>query len=156
MFLPCLHGGRVAGKTGTGKEEGMRSYLDGGLTVEELGGDAAAGLFRAGDARGGVAWLGRGEPSTYLHAFEFRAAGDRRGFNEHAGHHERLYVFSGTLRMLASLGAERVEVTLEAGHLVTIAPGVAHGFVAESPVFGISFGSGTDPVHDSIPRPDLG
>lgn len=134
----------------------MRSYLDGGLTVEVLGGDAAAGLFRAEDARGGVAWLARGEPLAYLHAVEFRAAGDRRGFHAHAGHRERLYVFSGSLRIVAERGGETVTVDLPAGSLVTFAPGVAHGVTALSPAFAISFGSGTDPIADSQPRPDLG
>lgn len=134
----------------------MRSYLDGGLTVEVLGGDAAAGLFRAADARGGVAWLARGEPFAYLHAVEFRAAGDRRGFHAHAAHRERLYVFSGALRLLAEAGGETVDVVLEAGSLATFAPGVAHGLIAESPAFAVSFGSGADPIHDSTPRPDLG
>ncbi|HEX6041003.1 cupin domain-containing protein [Longimicrobium sp.] len=134
----------------------MRSYLDGGLTVEVLGGDAAAGLFRAADARGGVAWLARGEAYAYLHAVEFSAPGDRRGFHVHAGHRERLYVFSGTLRLLAEAGGERVDLVLEAGSIVTFAPGVAHGFIAESPVFAVSVGNGTDPIHDSTPRPDLG
>jgi quercetin dioxygenase-like cupin family protein len=133
----------------------VRSYLDGGLTVEVLGGDAAAGLFRAEDARGGVAWLARGEPFAYLHVVEFRAAGDRRGFHAHAGHHERLYVFSGTIRLVAAAGGERVEVPLHAGALATFAPGVAHGLTAESPALAISFGSGTDPIADTVARPDL-
>lgn len=134
----------------------MHSYLDGGLTVETLGGDATAGPFRTADARGGVAWLVRGEPFTYLHAVEFRARGDRRGFHEHAGNRERLYVFSGTLRLLAEAGGETVALTLEAGSLATFAPGVAHGLIAESPALAVCFGSGTDPIHDTTPRPDLG
>ena len=134
----------------------MRSYLDGGLTVEVLGGDAATGLFRGEDARGGVAWLARGEPYAYLHAVEFRAAGDRRGFHRHAGHRERLYVFSGTLRLFARRGEETVEVDLVAGSLATFAPGVAHGLIAKSPALAVSFGNGTDPIADSIPCPELG
>lgn len=134
----------------------MRSYLDGGLTVEALGGDAAAGLFRAEDARGGVAWLARGEPFAYLHAVEFRAAGDRRGFHLHAGHRECLYVFSGSLRLVAERAGERVEVDLPAGSLAAFAPGVAHGLVATAPTLAVSFGSGTDPIADSEARPELG
>jgi quercetin dioxygenase-like cupin family protein len=134
----------------------VRSYLDGGVTVEVLGGDSAAGLFRAGDARGGVAWLTRGEPFHYLHVVEFRAPGDRRGFHVHQGHDERLYVFSGTLRLIAEHKGEKADLLLEAGSLVTFLPGVAHGFVAESPVIAVSFGSGTDPMTDTTPRPDLG
>lgn len=134
----------------------MESYLDGRLSVEVLGSDAAVGLFRAGDARGGVAWLARGEAFAYLHAVEFRAPGDRRGFHVHAGHRERLYVFSGTLRLLAEADGETVSLMLEAGSLATFAPGVAHGLIAESAAFAVSFGSGTDPIHDSTPRPDLG
>ncbi|HEX6372055.1 MAG TPA: cupin domain-containing protein [Longimicrobium sp.] len=134
----------------------MRSYLDGGLTVEVLGGDSAAGLFRAWDARGGVAWLARGAPFDYLHAVEFSGAGARRGFHVHRGHSERLYVFSGTLRLLAELGGETVDLQLDAGSLATFAPGVAHGLIAETPAFAVSFGTGTDPIADSTPRPDLG
>lgn len=134
----------------------MRSYLDGGVTVEVLGGDSAAGLFRAGDARGGVAWLMRGEPFQYLHVVEFRSPGDRRGFHVHHGHHERLYVFSGALRLIAEHKGVKVDLLLDAGSLVAFLPGVAHGFVAESPAIAVSFGSGTDPMTDTTPRPELG
>jgi quercetin dioxygenase-like cupin family protein len=142
--------------TGTGKETRVESYLEGAVTVEVLGGDAAAGLFRGGDARGGVAWLARGEPFAYLHAVEFRSPGDRRGFHVHVGHTERVYVFSGTLRLVAAAGGERTEIVLGAGSLATLEPGVAHGFVAESPCLAVLFGSGTDPIHDFTPAPGLG
>jgi quercetin dioxygenase-like cupin family protein len=131
------------------------SYLDGGVTVEVLGGDSAAGLFRAGDVRGGVAWLTRGEPFQYLHVVEFRNAGDRRGFHVHHGHDERLYVFSGALRLIAEHNGETLDLRLDAGSLVTFVPGVAHGFIAESPAIAVSFGNGTDPMTDTTPRPDL-
>lgn len=134
----------------------VRSYLDGGVTVEALGGDSAAGLFRAGDGRGGVAWLTRGEPFEYLHVVEFRAPGDRRGFHVHEGHSERLYIFSGTLRLVAEHNGDKVDLSLDAGSLVTFTPGVAHGFVAQSPAIAVSFGSGTDPMKDTTPRPELG
>ena len=133
----------------------VRSYLDGGMTVEVLGGDSAAGLFRAGDARGGVAWLTRGEAFQYLHVVEFRNPGDRRGFHVHEGHNERLYVFSGTLRLIAEHRGERVDLLLDAGSLVSFSPGVAHGFIAGAPAIAVSFGSGTDPMKDTVPRPDL-
>lgn len=134
----------------------MQSYLDGAVTVEVLGGDSAAGLFRAEDARGGVAWLARGEPYTYLHVVAFRAPGDRRGFHVHAGHRERLYVFSGTVRLLASIEGERIDIPLAAGSLAILAPGVAHGLIAETAAILASFGSGTDPIHDTAPAPQLG
>jgi quercetin dioxygenase-like cupin family protein len=134
----------------------MRSYLEGALTVEALRSDSAAGLFRAEDARGGVAWLSRGEPFDYLHAVEFNAPGVRRGFHVHRGHHERLYVFSGAIRLLAAHGGATVDVTLRAGDLATFPPGVAHGLVAEAPAFAVSFGSGTDPITDCVPCPELG
>lgn len=134
----------------------VRRYLDGALTVEALGGDSAAGLFRAEDARGAVAWLARGEPFAYLHVVEFRAAGDRRGFHRHSGHRERLYVVSGVLRTLAGIDGATVEFTLRAGEFVTFAPGVSHGLIAESPALAVSFGSGTDPITDSVPCPELG
>lgn len=133
----------------------MRSYLDGGVTVEAVGRDAAAGLFRAEDARGGVAWLARGEPYAYLHVVEFRGEGDRRGFHLHAGHRERLYLFSGTLRLLAGRGGETVDIDLPAGSLATFEPGVAHGLIARSPALAVSFGSGTDPIADSVLTPEL-
>lgn len=134
----------------------MQSYLDGGLTIETLGPDSAAGRFRAQDARGDVAWLARGEPFGYLHAISFSGPGVRRGFHLHAGHRERLYVVSGTLRLLASWKGETVEMTLEAGALATFAPGVAHGLIAESAVLAVSFGDGTDPIADTVPCPELG
>ena len=133
----------------------MRSYLGGALTVEELGRDAGAGLFRAEDARGQVAWLTRGEPADYVHVVEFRASGDRRGFHFHTGFHERLYVVSGSLRLIASFQGERIELQLTAGSLVGFAPGVAHGFIAETPALTVAFGSGTDPIRDTTPVPDL-
>ena len=133
----------------------MRSYLDGAVTVEVLGGDSAAGLFRAGDERGGVAWLSRSGSFEHLHVVEFASAGARRGFHVHHGHNERLYVFSGTLRMIAEHGGERIDLPLEAGTLVSFSPGVAHGFIAQAPTIAVSFGSGTDPMKDTTPRPDL-
>lgn len=72
----------------------MESYLDGELTVEQLGGDPAAGLFRGADARGSVAWLARGGTYQYLHVAEFAEAGVRRGFHLHANHTEHFYVSS--------------------------------------------------------------
>lgn len=134
----------------------MRSYLDGGLTVEVLGGDAGAGPFRGGDARGAVAWLARGEPFAYLHAVEFAGPGVRRGFHAHLEHREHLYVFSGSLHLLAEAGGERVELTVEAGSLAVFAPGVAHALVALAPTFAVAFGNGSDPIRDTVPRPDLG
>jgi quercetin dioxygenase-like cupin family protein len=131
------------------------TYLDGALTIETLGGDSAVGLFRAEDARGGVAWLARGEAFSYLHAVEFRSAGDRRGFHVHAGHRERLYVFSGTVRLLAARGGERVDLPLGPGTMMTFEPGVAHGLIAETPAFAVSFGSGTDPIADTTACPEL-
>lgn len=134
----------------------MQRYLGGGMTVEVLGGDSAAGLFRAGDARGGVAWLSRGDPIEYLHVVGFSHPGARRGFHVHARHRERLYVFSGALRLVAEHEGETVDLLLDAGSLVTFAPGVAHGFIAESPSFAVSFGTGADPMTDTVPRPELG
>jgi len=134
----------------------VRSYLDGGLTVEVLGADAAAGRFRVEDARGDVAWLARGEPFDFLHAISFSGPGVRRGFHLHAGHQERLYVVSGTLRLIAGSGGETVDLTLEPGTLATFAPGVAHGLIAQSAALAVSFGGGTDPIADTTPCPWLG
>jgi quercetin dioxygenase-like cupin family protein len=133
----------------------VRSYLEGGLTVEALGADPAAGRFRGQDARGDVAWLARGEGFDSLHAISFSGPGVRRGFHLHAGHRERLYVVSGTLRLRASFGGETVEMMLEAGTLATFAPGVAHGLIAESAALAVSFGDGTDPIADTVPCPEL-
>lgn len=134
----------------------VRSYLDGALTVETLGPGTGPGLFRAEDARGGVAWLARGEPFAYLHVAEFRAPGDRRAFHAHSGHTERLYLFSGAVRLIARHGASSVDFVLQAGDLATFAPGVEHGLVAESPAFAVAFGNGADPIASSTPCPDLG
>lgn len=134
----------------------MRSYLDGGLTVEALAADVAAGRFRAQDARGDVAWLARGEAFDFLHAISFSGPGVRRGFHLHTGHRERLYVVSGTLRLLAAWKGGTVEVALEPGLLATFAPGVAHGLIAQSAALAVSFGDGTDPIGDTVPCPELG
>ena len=133
----------------------VRSYLDGALTVESLDGGTGAGPFRAGDARGCVAWLARGEPFAYLHAVELNAPGVRRGFHAHPGHRERLYLFSGSVRLLAGRGGARVDIMLQVGDLATIAPGVAHGLIAETPAFVVAFGNGTDPIADSVACPEL-
>jgi quercetin dioxygenase-like cupin family protein len=134
----------------------MESYLDGALTVEELGGDSAAGLFRAADARGSIAWLARGGTYQYLHAAEFAEAGVRRGFHVHANHTEHLYVFLGSLRLLARKDDETVDLVLTAGHLAVLGPGVAHGLIAREPAVAVILGHGSDPVHDVQPVPDLG
>lgn len=134
----------------------MESYLDGAVTVEELGGDPSAGRFRAADARGAVAWLARGGSYQYLHVVEFAEAGVRRGFHVHADHAEHLYVFLGSLRLLARKDGERVDLELSAGHLAVLGPGVAHGLIAREPAVAVILGHGSDPVHDVQPVPDLG
>ncbi len=134
----------------------VRSYLEGAVTVETLGPSTGTGLFRAEDARGGVAWLARGEPFAYLHVAEFRAAGDRRAFHAHPEHTERLYLFSGAVRLLARHGGAAIDITLQAGDLAVFAPGVAHGLIAETPALAVAFGNGTDPITGSTPCPDLG
>jgi quercetin dioxygenase-like cupin family protein len=133
-----------------------QSYLDGGLTIQALGANTGAGPFRGEDARGSVAWLARGEPFAYLHAIEFAAPGVRRGFHAHPGHRERLYLFSGAVRLLAGHAGATVDLLLQPGDLVTFAPGVAHGLIAETPAFAVAFGSGTDPIADCIACPELG
>jgi uncharacterized RmlC-like cupin family protein len=134
----------------------MASYLDGAVTVEQLGGDAAAGIFRASDARGSIAWLARGGGYPYLHVAEFTEAGVRRGFHVHANHTEHLYVFLGSLQLLARKEGETVDLVLAAGDLAVMAPGVAHGLVAREPAIAVILGHGADPIHDMQPVPDLG
>ena len=134
----------------------MQSYLEGELTVRQLGGDPSAGPFRAGDARGAVAWLARGEAFHYLHAVEFAEAGVRRGFHVHPNHTEHFYVFTGSLRLLARTDGEIVDVILSAGDLAVFNPGVAHGLIAQEPTVALAFGNGADPIHDTLPAPDLG
>ena len=133
-----------------------RSYLEGALVVESLGARSGAGPFRAEDERGRVAWLARGEPYEYLHAIEFAAPGVRRGFHAHTGHSERLYLFSGTVRLLAGHAGATADIMLAAGDLATFAPGVAHGLISETAAFAVAFGSGTDPIENSVPCPELG
>jgi quercetin dioxygenase-like cupin family protein len=134
----------------------MESYLDGAVTVEELGGDSAAGIFRASDARGAIAWLARGGTYEYLHVAEFAEAGVRRGFHVHANHTEHLYVFLGSLRLLARKDGQTVDLELSAGHLAVLGPGVAHGLIAREPAVAVILGHGSDPIHDVRPVPDLG
>lgn len=124
--------------------------------MEQLGGDAAAGLFRAADARGSVAWLARGGAYQYLHAAEFTEAGVRRGFHVHANHTEHFYVFLGSLRLLARKDGQTVDLVLSAGTLAVMAPGVAHGVIAREPAVAVILGHGADPIHDVQPVPDLG
>ena len=136
----------------------MTTYLDGRVTVETLGRDPTAGRFHTGDDRGAVAWLARGEGYDYIHVIEFARAGVRRGFHAHPDHTESLYVFSGTLRMLAreAEGGETVRIDLHAGEMATFAPGVAHGFEALEPSVAIALGRGGDPFDGTVPVPDLG
>jgi mannose-6-phosphate isomerase-like protein (cupin superfamily) len=134
----------------------MESYLGGALTVEQVGGDSAAGIFRASDARGSIAWLARGGAYQYLHAAEFAEAGVRRGFHVHANHTEHFYVFLGSLRLLARKDVETVDLVLSAGDMAVLGPGVAHGLTAREPTIAVILGHGADPIHDVQPVPDLG
>ncbi|HEX5727175.1 MAG TPA: hypothetical protein VFX98_16980 [Longimicrobiaceae bacterium] len=132
-------------------------YLDGWVRVERLGRERVDGRFRGGDLRGEVAWVASGHPYEYLHVIAFAAAGVRRGFHRHTAHRETLYLFQGALRFLARRpGHPRLELELEAGDLVTLAPGVAHGFVARTPSLAVAMGTGSDPVEDCVAVPELG
>lgn len=137
---------------------GRRSWLDGALVVERLGGSADAGRFHTADARGAVAFLARGEPFEHLHVVEFREAGVRRGFHLHRRHREELYLFLGRVELVARTteGGETVRVELEAGDLATFAPGTAHGLVSLEPAVAVAMGTGTDPIGDTVAVPDLG
>jgi dTDP-4-dehydrorhamnose 3,5-epimerase-like enzyme len=136
----------------------MTSHLDGAVTIESVGTSSADGLFRASDARGEVAWPAVGERSDYLHVIEFAEAGVRRGFHAHPGHRERLYVFRGALRVLvhAAEGGDTVELRVAAGELIRMEPGVAHGFVALEPTLAVAMGTGSNPLEDTVPTPELG
>lgn len=135
----------------------VRTYLGGAVTVEALAGDAAAGRFRSADARGEVAFAARGEAFQHLHLVSFAAAGVRRGFHAHPAGTERLYVFSGAVDLLARAadGGETLSIVLFPGDLVTFAPGTAHGFVARGPAVCAAFGTGPDPLGDTVAVPDL-
>jgi mannose-6-phosphate isomerase-like protein (cupin superfamily) len=137
-----------------GHAEG-EEHLDGRIRLSRLGGDAAAGAFRGGDARGRVAWPARGIAFTSTHVVEFARAGVRRGFHRHPRGAEHLYVFAGGLRMVAEAGGVRVELRLEEGDRVSIAPGVAHGFTALEPTVAVAYGEGPDPLADKEPAPEL-
>ena len=133
----------------------MRRYLDGAVTVATLGGDAAEGLFRGGDGRGRVAWLARGTPCEYLHVVELGGPGVRRGFHRHRAHTEQVYVFSGAVTLVVADDDARAEVPLAEGELATIAPGVAHGLVADAASVALVLGTGSDPLADTEATPDL-
>ncbi|WP_331054307.1 cupin domain-containing protein [Longimicrobium sp.] len=133
----------------------VRSYLNGALTVQRLGGDDGESLFHAGDARGAVAWLARGTPFSFLHVVEFAAVGVRRGFHAHTGHTEHFYLFSGALTLIAAAEGGRVQVELAAGDLAVFAPGTAHGLIAREPSVAVAMGNGSDPTRDVSPV-DLG
>jgi quercetin dioxygenase-like cupin family protein len=161
-----MRGGRFAraARRGGGEPHGRRNgvsmaakvYLDGWVRVERLGRERVDGRFRGGDLRGEVAWLASGHAYEHLHVVEFAAAGVRRGFHRHVAHRETLYVFTGALRCLASRpGRARLERLLEAGDLVTMAPGLAHGFVAREPSIAVAMGTGSDPVEDCVAAPEL-
>ena len=137
---------------------GVRSYLGGAVRVERLERERGPdGRFRTGDLRGEVAWIASGQHYEHLHVIEFAAAGVRRGFHRHLASREDLYVFRGSIHFLARAagGGPRLELDLEAGDLVAIGPGVAHGFIAREPALAVAMGIGQDPVVDVHPAPDL-
>jgi dTDP-4-dehydrorhamnose 3,5-epimerase-like enzyme len=109
------------------------------------------------DARGEVAWPSIGEPTEYVHVIDFASPGVRRGFHRHTAHRERLYLFRGALLALARAGQGPVaEIHLTSGDLVTFAEDVAHGFIALEPTFAVALGTGSNPLHDTLPVPGLG
>lgn len=88
---------------------------------------------------------------------EFREAHVRRGDHFHKHYVEKLYVIRGALLLAVSdmRDQESVTVKLGAGDVVTIQPGIAHGFYALEPSMVLSAGYGDKPFVDRYPYAGL-
>jgi mannose-6-phosphate isomerase-like protein (cupin superfamily) len=139
-------------------EESTRDYLGAEVQVRRLGPASGGGRFMAEDIRGRVAFPVVAEPFEYMHIVEFARAGVRRGLHAHPHHEEHFLVFRGELRLAARSASSRETVLIELteGHLVRMAPGVAHALESCGPGTSVHFGRGSNPITDTIQVPELG
>ncbi|MEN9676933.1 MAG: hypothetical protein RIS76_2829 [Verrucomicrobiota bacterium] len=142
-----------------------QSHLDGGVVLHRLPAipvSAASGsperkrlLLPAGE----LAQLTEDKTAfRYLACLELRE-GTERGNHLHRRKQEAFYLMSGvvTLFALDPQGEDRVELPLEAGDLVFIAPGIAHGLRVLQSGFAVEFSPEPfDPLdterHPVVPR----
>lgn len=138
--------------------ETSRIFLDGRVTVQTLAEDNdQAGRFSKADDRGRISVLVRESPRTFVELAEFKHPGTRRGFHLHRIYQEELFVVSGSLVVVVEEEASRnhAEFEMAAGDLIQIAPGIAHGFIAQEPSLLVAMGTFADPFKDREPTPNL-
>lgn len=138
--------------------ETPRTFLDGRVTVQVLTPDNdQAGRFSKADERGRISVLVRESPRNFVELAEFKHPGTRRGFHLHRKYQEELFVVSGSLTVITEdeASGNHAEFEMAAGDLLQIAPGVAHGFIAQQPSLVVVTGNLTDPFKDREPVPNL-
>lgn len=126
-------------------------FLGGAVSFDKLSSKAdEKGRFRGGDERGEVAVFLSNLPVEYVEYAEFSGEGVKRGFHYHAAYTEHVYVLKGRLVFVGSLvgGEGRIEISVSAGDLLTIAPGVAHAFMSCEKSAIIAAGHGENPFVD--------
>jgi quercetin dioxygenase-like cupin family protein len=138
--------------------ETPRTFLDGRVTVQALTPDNdLAGRFSKADDRGRISVLVRESPRSFVELAEFLHPGTRRGFHLHRTYQEELFVVSGYLTVVVEEDASgnHAEFEIGAGDLLQIAPGIAHGFIAQEPSLVVAMGNQADPFKDREPTPNL-
>lgn len=98
--------------------------------------------------KGAVAFLNILDHISFLSVLELIPGTGVRGNHHHTVKHENMYVIQGKLRGLYSLPdhpKEIREIILTGGDLVTIRPGLVHGYEAIEPTIAVEFSA---QVHD--------
>lgn len=136
----------------------MKEFLNGGIKIESFESvPDSQGRFTGGDERGMVSGILHGVSINFVEVAEFVKAGMKRGFHFHEQYEEQLYIISGSLKMIVRSrdGKNTIALDVHIGDLITIAPGIAHGFEAIEKTIIISMGNGTDPFKDRTLVSDL-
>lgn len=135
-----------------------QSFLQGKVILEKLPREASEdGRFFGGDERGDVAMFFSGKNVEYVEYAEFKNKGVKRGFHYHNNFTEYACVLYGEIRFVGKVvgSDDEIEVLLSEGDILTIKPGVAHGFLALEKSGIIYAGNGQSPFKDRKPFTEL-
>ncbi len=131
------------------KDEKIKSYLNGAITVESRIVPAEERTWTPDD-RGEVTVVLKDKNVNFIEYAEFSREGVKRGHHYHTDYVEYLYVLSGRIKVIAHVFSTGEEITFEVEKcdMLTIQPNVAHGFISLSRAEVLTSGYGANPFED--------